>query len=224
MKVYRYSAWDGTQSEFSLGAESALEALSDLLMEGLSVSEALAGLESDGFELAGLDMRVMGVEELLQELRGNVESLYERYDMTSAFAELERRLEALLDREQQALVERHGYESQRLNDFLNRRHEPAPALSDAIERFRDHRFEDPEAGAGFRELLDELDRMRRLEAFLSERGDRFRGREAADYDTAHEVRQRIESLEKLARDLADGNFQALPPDALRELVRQNPPY
>ena len=37
-----YSRWDGTQADFSLDAKRALGALSDLLMEGLGVREALA--------------------------------------------------------------------------------------------------------------------------------------------------------------------------------------
>ena len=41
MKVWRYSRWDGTQQEFTLDAKRALDALSELLMEGLSVEEAL---------------------------------------------------------------------------------------------------------------------------------------------------------------------------------------
>jgi uncharacterized protein with von Willebrand factor type A (vWA) domain len=220
MKVYRYSAWDGTQSEFSLDPEPALGALSDLVMEGLSVAEALEWMQAGGFDLAGLDMRVMGVDELVQELRGAVESLYEQYDMTEALSALRQRLDEILDREQRTLVEREGHESQRLNDFLNLRHEPSPSLSDAIERFRDHRFEDREAGAQYRELLDELERLRQLESFLGEREDRFRGRDAADYETAQQVRERIEALERLARDLAGGNLKDLPLDSLRDLLSE----
>ena len=49
-------------------AERALDALSDLLMEGLDAREALEWMRRQGFELAGLDMRVMGVDELMREL------------------------------------------------------------------------------------------------------------------------------------------------------------
>ena len=38
----------------------ALDALSDLMMEGIDVREALEWMRRHGFELAGLDMRVMG--------------------------------------------------------------------------------------------------------------------------------------------------------------------
>ena len=69
MKAHLYSRWDGTQREFSLEAGEALDALSELMMEGLDAREALEWMRDYGFELAGLDMRVMGREELLENLR-----------------------------------------------------------------------------------------------------------------------------------------------------------
>ena len=213
-----YSRWDGTQGEFDADPDRVLDAMSELLMEGLDVREALEWMRRHGFELAGLDMRVMGLEELLDELLREAESLYDRYAMDRATDELRSRLEALLDSEQRALQESHGYESARMNDFLERRHPPEPRLSDAIQRFRDYEFEDEAAGEEFRELLSELDRLRELEDFLREHGPRFRGEEAADYATAQEVRERIEEILRLARNLAEGNFESVSPEELRELL------
>jgi uncharacterized protein with von Willebrand factor type A (vWA) domain len=225
VKVWRYSRWDGTQEAFSLDADAALDALSDLLMEGLSAEEALAWMERAGFELAGLDVRVMGLEELLEELRAQVRELEQRHRLDGALDELRRRLAAILDREEAAQRERHGYESNRMNDFLERRDrdpgDPRHALSEAIERFRDWSFEDAEAGREFQELLEELDRLRSLEDFLARRGGRFRGPERADYATAQGIRERVEALEQLARDLASGNFEPLDPSQLRELLSEN---
>ena len=45
MKVWRYSRWDGSQKAFSLDADAALDALSDLMMEGLTAEEALAWMQ-----------------------------------------------------------------------------------------------------------------------------------------------------------------------------------
>jgi len=218
LRIWVYSRWDGSQEEFSLDAQQALDALSELMMEGLDAREALEWMRQHGFELAGLDMRVMGLEELIDELRSEVESLYDRYDPSRATEDMARRLEDILDREQDAIHRQAGFESQRMNEFLDRRHAPADRLSDAIERFRQHEFQDEQAGEDFRELLDELDRLRQLEQFLESRGDRFRGREQADYETAQEIRERIEMLEQMARDLAQGNLQQISPEALRELL------
>ncbi len=218
MKVYRYSRWDGRQEEFSLDARRALDAMSDLLMEGLDVEEALEWMRRYGFQLAGMNMRVMGVQELIDELRDRARSLYERYNLDSSTDELRERLDEILDREQRALRENAGFESSRMNDFMDRRHAQVASLSDAIERFRDYAFEDSEAGEAFRELLAELDRLRALEDFRRRQGRRFRGAESASYETAQQIREEIESLEQLARDLAGGNLESLTPDQLRDLL------
>jgi uncharacterized protein with von Willebrand factor type A (vWA) domain len=167
-------------------------------------------------------MRVMGVEELIRELGDEIQDLYDRYSLDDATSDLQRRFDELLDQEQRALQRAHGHESQRMNDFLGRRHPESSAatqsLADAVERFRDHAFEDPDAELAYRELLEELERLRALERFQQQRGQRFRGEESADYDTAQEIRQRIEALEQMARNLAEGNFEQISPDELRELL------
>ena len=220
MRIYRYHRWDGSQAEFRLDADRALEAVSDLLMEGLSLQEALDFMRQYGFEMAGREMRVMGVEDLLRELRGEAQSLERRYHLRDSMDALSRRLSEALDREQQAVRGAHGHESARHNDFMRRRHPEAGegGLADRIERFRDWSFEDEAAEETFRELLEELDRLRALERFREQRGERFRGPEAADYETAQGIRERIEALEQLAHDLAEGNLETLDPEALRRLL------
>jgi uncharacterized protein with von Willebrand factor type A (vWA) domain len=224
VKVWRYGRWDGTQREFALDADAALDALSDLMMEGLTAEEALAWLERGGFEMAGLDMRVMGLDELMRELRDRIGELESRYDLRNATDDLRQRLDEILDREADAQRARHGFESQRMNEFMERRTPEGGAasrdLSDAIERFRDWDFADEDAGEAFRELLEELDRLRALEQFQKQRGQRFRGGEPADYETAQEIRERVEALERLARDLAEGNLEPIDPDALAELLSE----
>jgi uncharacterized protein with von Willebrand factor type A (vWA) domain len=208
MKVFRYSRWDGSQEEFDLDAKRALDALSELLMEGLSVDEALEWMRRGGFEMAGMDFRVMGVEELIEDLRRQAQELAERLD-------------DILDREEAAQRRAHGDESQGLGEFLQRRHGEHQRLADAVEAFRDHEFLDEAAGEEFRELLEEIDRLRALEDFQAEHGQRFQGPEAADYETAQEIRERMEALGQLARDLAEGNFEQLSPEQLREMLSED---
>ncbi len=218
MKGYRYSRWDGSLEAFSMDVKSALEQLSDLMMEGLDAREALEWMREYGFPNAGMNMRVMGRRELVRELREQADSLYQKYDMQQATDELGDRLDEILDREQQALRQQHGFESSRMNDFLERRHVDASSVADRIERMRDHVFEDEAAGRDFRELLEEQERLKQLEDFLQQRGDRFHGPESADYETAQEVRERIEALEQMARDLQEGNFEPISPEQLRDLL------
>jgi len=221
MKVYRYQRWDGSQLEFSLDPKEALDAVSDFLMEGMSLQEALDAMRQYGFDLAGREMRVMGVQDLLRELRQQARALEQQYHLRESTDELRRRLDEILDREQRAVREADGHESARHNDFMSRRHaddgDPGP-VSEAVERFRDWRFEDEAAGEAFRELLDELDRLRALERFQEQRGERFRGPEAAGYEQAQEIRERMESLEAMAQALQQGNLPEIDPETLRELL------
>ena len=221
MRLHRYSRWDGTQTAFTLDAESALDALSDLLMQGLDAEQALEWMRRGGFELAGLEMRVMGVDELLDELRGELESLQQRFDLSHATEDLRRRLDEILDAEERALRAGHKLESERMNGFLARRHAQDARLSDAVSRFRDWEFEDAEAGEAFQELLGELERLRALEEFLRRCGERFRGPERAGYEQAQEIRERVEALEKLARDLRSGNLERISPEELERLLGED---
>ncbi|MBW2243415.1 MAG: hypothetical protein JRH01_15635 [Deltaproteobacteria bacterium] len=221
MKVHRYSRWDGSQEEFSLDAKSALDALSELLMEGLDVDEALEWMRRGGFDLGGMNFRVMGAEELISELRERVQELLDRYRIDQSTEALARKLETILDREERAQREAHGLESQAVNEFMERRHGDHASLSDAIEAFRSHEFADDEAGEAYRELLDELDRLRELEEFQREHGERFQGDEAADYEKAQEIREQIQALQQMARDLASGNLQEISLDELRELLSED---
>lgn len=221
MKRVVYSRWDGTQKAFVLDADRALDALSELLMEGLDLQQALDWMERGGFELAGMDFRVMGAEELLSELRERAGALEGRYRLDEATRALRERLDALLDAEHERVRQRHGFESSRMNEFQQRRHAEDPTLSRRIERFRDWSFEDEDAGEAFRELLDELERLRGLEEFLRQRGERFRGLEAADYETAQRIRAELEAIDQLARDIAEGNFQEISPEALAKLLSED---
>ncbi len=221
MRRHLYSHWDGSQEEFFLDARRALDALSELLMEGLGVEEALEWMRRGGFELAGMNFRVMGVEELVDELRERVQQLLDRYHLDESMREMARRLDEILDREERAQREAHGLESQGLGYFLERRYGDHDSLSEAIEAFRDHVFLDEEAGLEFQELLEELDRLRELEEFQREHGPRFRGPEAADYETAQQIREQIERLQQMARDLAEGNFEQMSLEQLRQALSED---
>jgi len=219
MTRWRYSQWDGTQSEFSLDARRALDALSDLMMEGLSPEEALEMMRRAGFEMAGMDFRVMGTEELIQELRREAQKLLQQYNLERATDELAEKLERALEREEAVQREAHGMESRALNEFLEKRHREGP-LSERIEALRDHEFLDDEAREAFQELLAELDRLKQLEEFMQENAQRFRGKQSAGYEEAQEIRERIQALQQLAQDLRSGNFERLTPEQLKDLLSE----
>ncbi len=221
MKVVRYSRWDGTQSEFSLDADQALDAVSDLMMHGLNVREAMQYMRQYGFDLAGQDFRVMGAQELMHELRKQARELLERYDLRHATDELRERWNELSALEEQTLRERHGYESSKMNDFLERRHSTGQRLSDQIERFSDYEFENEDSSEAYQELKQELDRLKALEDFLQRYQNHFRGRTQADYQTAQRIREQLEATEQLMQALQEGRFDQVDPQQLGELLGQN---
>ena len=138
MTRWPYRRWDGSQDELRLDVDRALDALSDLLMEGFDLEQAMAALREQGFPLAGQDFRVMGTDEIQEEIRRELAALAERFHLDDATRALEHRLEDLLRREDDALRREHGAESLRWNEFRTKRDAPADDLSERIERFRDH--------------------------------------------------------------------------------------
>ncbi|MBW2230181.1 MAG: hypothetical protein JRH17_07325 [Deltaproteobacteria bacterium] len=218
MKTFRYSQWDGSLEQFSLDVDRALDSLSELMMEGLDARQALEWMRQYGFELGGLDMRVMGIDELLKELRDQIRELQQRYDLQNSMNEIRERLDEILDREQSAMQGEHGLDSARMNDFMSRRHAESTQVSQAIAQFDDYTWEDGDAEQDFHELAEELERMRALEDFLQQQGQRFRGPEEADYETAQQIREQVEALSQMAQDLAEGNFESISPDQLREML------
>ncbi len=193
--------------------------LSDLMMEGLDAREALEWMREHGFPMAGMNMRVMGAAGAHPRA-----ARPGRLPLPAVRREPGHVRDAAAARRDPRPRAGGAAGAARLRVVAHERVPRAAArrgqraLSERIERMRDHAFEDEQAGDEFRELLDELDRLRPLEEFLRQRGDRFHGSESADYETAQELRERIEALEQLARNLQEGNFEPISPDELRELL------
>jgi uncharacterized protein with von Willebrand factor type A (vWA) domain len=213
--LLRYSRWDGTQRPFSLAAEAALDELARHLMEGMSVDEALSWMRYQGFELAGQDFRVMGVEELLQQLRQQARELMAGRNLDHAFDERWQRLRDALDREERA-APADLEESQRLNEFRAPR--AAARACPRLRRFETHEWEDPDAEAEYRELVEEQGDIRSLEDFQARNRQQLRGGQSLSFEQALELMRQVERLGQMARNLLEGNFESISLDDLRELA------
>jgi len=214
----RYSRWDGTQRAFSLAAEQALDELARHLMEGMSVDEALSWMRYQGFELAGMDFRVMGVEELLQELRRRARERMSGNNMDHTFDERWQQLCDILEREERAQGERNGVESKRWSDFHAKKENLPRRLSEALKRFSDHDWADADAEADFRELERELDQLRALEDFHARNRQMLRGGHDLSFEEALDLMREIERLGQLARNLLEGRLDQISLDELRDLA------
>src|SRR4029434_8279282 len=100
MLLVRYTAWDGTQ-QVRLSAEHAFDKLSELLSFTDDVQQALDWLLHQGLELEGI--RVLGLDDLLEQLREAMRARYRDVNLRGALAELREKLEDLLDLERDAL-------------------------------------------------------------------------------------------------------------------------
>ncbi len=214
----RYSDWDGTQLPFSFDAEDALDELSRFMMEGLDAREALDWMRYEGFDLAGREFRVMGMEEMLQRLRQQAREMMAGVNMDHSFDEKWSQLQDILEREESTVQEQSGVESEAWNELQKRRDRLPRKLSDAMRRFQDYDWKDAQAEEDFRELMESLEDVDQLEQFHSRNRQMMQGGKDLSFEEALELMRQIEALSQLARDLLEGNFDQLPMDQLRDML------
>jgi uncharacterized protein with von Willebrand factor type A (vWA) domain len=211
--VVRYTAWDGTQ-EVRLTADQVFEKLSEYLSFTDDVQQALDWLLHQGLDWEGV--RVMGLDDFLEQLREEMRSRYRDVHLRDAFAELRERLAALVDRERQAL--------DRLPDAADAAHRRGrldqlpPRLSEALEQLRDLGVLDRERQAELDDLLEQLDDVRDLEDFQRRYGDLFQGPKGLSYDEAVTLMREMERLRQLEEQLLSGNLESVDVETLRRLL------
>lgn len=101
MLLVRYTAWDGTQ-EIRLSADEVFGKLSEYLSFTDDVQQALDWLVHQGLD--GEGMRVMGLDDFLEQLREEMRSRYREVNLRQAFTPLREKLEDLLELERAALA------------------------------------------------------------------------------------------------------------------------
>jgi uncharacterized protein with von Willebrand factor type A (vWA) domain len=213
MLVVRYTAWDGTQ-QVRLSAEQVFGKLSEYLSFTDDVQQALDWLLHQGVDWEG--MRVMGLDELLEQLRDAMRERYQQVNLRSALDEIREKLEGLLDMEREALdglADRERGATKR--DWLDRL---PTRLSETLERLKGYDFEDGDARSEFEALLEELENIRNLEDFIRRYGDLFHGPQSLDFSEALDLMREMEQWRKLEEQLLSGNLPSVDLDALKELL------
>jgi len=210
----RYTAWDGTQ-EVRLQADQVFEKLSEYLSFTDDVQQALDWLLHQGLEWDE-GVRVMGLDDFLEQLREEMRSRYRQVNLREAFTGLREKLQDLVDQERDAIDRMDDKEAAaRKRDLLDRL---PPRLSEALERLRDHAFEDDAARRALDDLLDELASIRDLEDFNRRYGDLFQGPQSLSYEEAVELMREMERLKRLEEDLLSGNLESVDLEQLRSLL------
>ena len=111
MVRYRYSEWDGTQELRPLDADEVLENLTDDLMNFGDLQHALRNLLQRGMR-DPIGQKMQGLRDLLQQLRQQRRQTLDRYNLSSAFDDLKKRLDELVQREKDTLQRRLDEASQ----------------------------------------------------------------------------------------------------------------
>jgi uncharacterized protein with von Willebrand factor type A (vWA) domain len=104
---YRYTEWDGTQEIPPLDPDDILNALTDDLMNFGDLQHALRNLMQRGMRNPMGD-RTQGLRDLLQQLRQQRRQNLDRFNLSSAFEDIQKRLEQILDKERNTLDSRLG--------------------------------------------------------------------------------------------------------------------
>ena len=102
---YRYSEWDGTQEIPPLDPDDVLNALTDDLMNFGDLQHALRNLMQRGMRDQMGD-RTQGLRDLLQQLRQQRRQNLDKFNLSSAFEDIQNRLEEILDKERNTLDQR----------------------------------------------------------------------------------------------------------------------
>ena len=226
MRRIRYSRWDGTQTWSELDQDELTDRLFDELSNymnwSLSAQEAMEWLMRQGLQLPDLNMRIMGTDEMLQELRHNRQQAFQNFNFDQALDDINDKLRRIVELE----VATSRKELGSIHPEFFRREEVLRSLpgkaSEAITRLAEYDkepgFLDAEAKALFDELMQEQESIQNLEQFMLRHGRQFQGPESLDYEGAKQMMEQFQQMAALAEALRSGNFKEISMAELRDLL------
>jgi uncharacterized protein with von Willebrand factor type A (vWA) domain len=214
MVTTRYSQWDGTQ-RVKLDADKVFEKLAEFLSYTDDVRQAMDWMMRQGMDFDGV--RVMGLDEFLEQLRQEMRQRYREFNLKHALSEMEQRLDDILNRERQTLDRMKG-QKPGVEDKQHQLSRVPRRLSDAIRKLESYQFEDAQAAADFDELLKEYENIRDLENFRDRNQHLFHGPKSLGYKDALELMREMERMRQLEQDLMSGNFESISLDDLRQML------
>ncbi|MCC6388832.1 MAG: VWA domain-containing protein [Dehalococcoidia bacterium] len=102
---YRYSMWDGTQAVPDVEADEILDNLTDDLMNFGDLQHALRNLLQRGMRSPQGD-RMQGLRDLLQQLRQQRRQQLDKFNLSSVFDDIKRKLEEIVNMERDTIDRR----------------------------------------------------------------------------------------------------------------------
>ena len=201
----RYKRWDGTQRLDALEADELLGAMSDELLSGGDLEDAMARLAR-----WGLPGRMEGMQDLLERLRAAKQKRAERHDLSGIFDELKQKLEEVKRLEYLGLDRREQQETpdealkQAMQNLARERREQLDALPDdvgrAIRGLKDYEFVEPKAAEKYQELLKQLQEQV-LGSYFKNMRDSLKN---LSPEQLEHTRQMIRDLNRALKERAEG--------------------
>ena len=214
MKSVRYKKWDGSQEPFELNRKRIVDTFLDNITKGMDPRTALARMMWSGFPLAGMNFRVMGLEEIIQELQRQADDLFARYHLENAFDQPIDDFKNLLFQEQ----------STRRQKGLP----PAPSyeqlpagLIEKLKRLENFDFSNPDSRQIFAHWQKRRTDILDLYEFYSRYADKFTGSQSVDFDQALELMRLLESIEDIQSQIMNGEFSTIDSQDLQEILGEN---
>ncbi len=211
MKLIRYLAWDGTQLPFSLKKKEVMDAFMENIMKGMTPNMSLAQMLWDGFPMAGMNFRVMGLEEMLKEIQKQKRDLFSKYNLEKAFDQPIDDMKRLLAEEAMTRQERGAEASPRYEDL-------PPGLLEKIKSLENFPFMNESSRETYNYWQQRGDEIQELYEFYAEYSQKFQGDESLDFEQALELMRKFKSLENLQERLLNGDIQSIDPQAIRDML------
>src|SRR5207249_6392731 len=111
--LFRYSEWDGTQDIPPLDPDDILAGLTDDLMNFGDLQHALRNLLQRGMRNP-MGQRMQGLRDLLQQLRQKRRQQLDKYDLSSVFEDIQKRLDEIVGMEKETVDRRLGEANQQI--------------------------------------------------------------------------------------------------------------
>ena len=214
MKAILYKRWDGSHEPFSLKKKDVIDRFMENIMKGMSPNMSMAQMLWEGFPLAGMDFRVMGLEEIFHELQKQKKELFSTYNLESVFDRPMEDLNQLLAQEAMTRMEEKVRPSPSYADL-------PPGLLEKLRQLAGFDFRNQESRSMFEHWRHRQQDILELYAFYAEYAEKFIGNQALDFDQALEIMRLFKSIENMQQQILTGDIASIDPKTLRDILGEH---
>ena len=215
---HRFSEWDGSQAS-NLAADDALGAMVDDLMEYGDLRWAMRNLLSRGMNVPEGGHR-QGLRDMLKRLRDQKREHLDRFNLSSAFRDIEKELGEIVGLERRTIDEwLEGKGEEIADDVMQRAAAQNKELLDAMpdnaagmmQEFEKYEFLNPEAQRRYIKLLNQL-RRAMTQSFFDNIEKMVNNMSPGDIE-------RMKDMLKDLNDLLSKKAKGVDPDAMKSFFR-----